>query len=936
MGAQGLLERETELATLDRILRQAVDGRGGVVLVEGPAGAGKSALLGALVDRARADGLAILRAVGGELEREYPYGMVRQLFEIELRGAGPARRDQLLAGAAARAGPVLGLVTTDGESGLDSSFSTLHALYWLVVALSDESPLLLVLDDAHWADASSLRFVEFLARRVDELPVLVALGIRVNEPGADIALLDAIGDGDAVTTLVPPALSADAARTFIRDRLGDRAGDDVVDAAATSTAGNPLLLSELAGALARDPGRLTPEAVVAVVPSSVSRSVQRRLARLDPAARGVAEALATLGDRITEADLARVCGRTPTEVAAAVAFLRALGLLGGGDLRFVHPLVRQAAADGVAIPERHRLHGDFAHTLHDRGADPEEVIVQLLARPALGESWAREVLRAGGRRALAEGAPESAARRIARALQEGPEAADPEALLELGEATLRAGDPSGISHLVRAAEAADPVVSARAVLAIVQTESMSEDFDGERVAARLTAALARLGPDAPLELRDRITGVLMSASMLNHDLVAGHRRLLDAPEEPSLPALLSRRAYDGACGEMPRDRVRVLVARAIELAPFTRLSQIETGHAWWAIGALHLVDASDEADASLSEAETTARRHGSRLGRAWVLTVRSHFAVQFGSVAAGEASAREAIALWESLGFARLSVTALAQLVGALALRGDLEGAGRELARCADEAAPFTRAMVLIGRATLRMAERRATEAVADLREVQQLADVLGQRRFGWGHTGVELAAALLAAGEREEALVVADEELRVAELADRPTLRTRALTVRALAGPDEERLAGLGRAAQTPGPRCAPLARAEAQLEYGAALRRRGRSGEARPWLRDAAELATRTGARALGDRALEELVIAGGRPRSRYSSGLESLTPSERRVAEHAAAGLSNREIAETLFVTRKTVELHLGHAYGKLGIRSRAQLSSVLAPDPGRGSP
>ncbi len=924
----GLLERGGELATLSAALAAASEGRGGVVFVEGPAGVGKTALLRELAARGRNAGARVLTASGSELEREYPFGMVRQLLEAEVLTADDERQAALLSGASALAGRVLGAATLGTDSGQDSSFATLHGCYWLVVNLSEASPLLLVLDDAHWSDAASLRFVDFLARRVSELPVLVALGVRSGERGAEGGLLDAIADADDAIGVRPRPLSAAGTQELVSSRLGDRATGDVADAAFAATRGNPLLLSELARALAEGDGVVTADAVEAVVPSSVSRSVQRRLARLPEDTRRVARALAVLGDRVSSELLAVATSLPPTVISEALEQLRDCDLVSPEGSAFAHPLVRQAVADGVGAGERHRWHAATAQALHERGHDPEEVIVHLLAGPPVGAAWARDVLREGARRSLAEGVPDSAARRLARAIEETGDDEQPELALELGEALLRAGDPAGIAGLTVAARAEDPVISARAVMSIVQAQSLSEDFDATAVGTRLRVTIDRLGPSGPLELRDALMGALVSASTLNRSLLTERRAVVEAGQASQLPVLIGLRAFDGACGDMPADEVRSLAEASIAAAPFDRLREVESAHAWWPNSALYLIDAFEAANLALTTAEETARRHGSRLGRAWVQTNRSFYAMHAGAVALAEATARESIELWRALGFERVAMTSISQLAGALALRGELAEAEHQLALCAHEEVPFTRATMLIARARVGLARRRPGVAVNDLREVQQIADALGQRRF-WGHCGLQLAFALIAAGELDEARAVAREDLDVADRADRPSLRAGSLTALGLALPGTEGLAALEHAATTPSGACVPIIAARARLEYGAALRRAGHASDARRWLRESHEIASGVDLRSLAERAHEELIIAGGRPRSRFSTGVESLTPSERRVADHAAAGLSNREIAETLFVTRKTVELHLGNVYGKLGIRSRTQLPDALQP-------
>lgn len=920
-----LLERERELEALHKRLDAAATGRGGVLLLEGPAGVGKSALLRELATLARAADVRALGAIGGELEREYPFGMVRQLLEPELRAASPERRERLLSGAAAVAAPLVG-ATAQEDAGADGSFATLHGLYWLVAALSDEQPLLLVLDDAHWADAASLRFVDFLARRVAELPLLVALGVRPREPGSETDLLDAIADGDHAVAVRPGPLSPAAVGALVADRLGPRAGEGVATAAFTATGGNPLLLRELVATLAEDDEKLSAADVEAAVPSSVTRSVQRRLARLPAAAQQVAAALATLGDRGADGLLALACGLDATAVAEGLEALRDVQLVEPGAARFLHPLVRQAIADGVPAAQRHRLHADAARALHARDGASEAVVVHLLARPPLGEPWASEALREGGRRALAEGAPESAVRRLTRAVEEQAGAAVPALQLALGEAMMSAGDPRAAGVLARAVEAEDPVLAARAVQALVAAENLAGSFDGEITAQRLERAIERLGPGGEREVADALTAMLISVASIDGALASRGRALAEAGNERGLPALASLHAIVGACGATPAAEVVAQARTALGPEPFARLSQVEAPSSWFAVGALHLVGAFDEAERALAAAEATARRHGSRLARGYVLLVRAH-TVQLGQVRDGEANAREAAALWADAGLEILADSATMQVVSALVLRGRLDEAEATLTARPLPSGVYVRAQALSARAQLRLAQRRPEEALRDVREAHAIVAELGFPRPAWGFAGVQLAQTLGAAGQLEEARAVAREQVALARDGQRPAQLAAALTALGALLSGDEQLDAYAAAVAIAPSACAPLPHATARVELGAALRRRGQRQEARGVLREGHELAARAGLQPLETRALEELVVAGGKPRSRYSSGVEALTPSERRVAEHAAAGLSNREIAETLFVTRKTVELHLGRAYGKLGIRSRVQLPEAL---------
>ena len=192
-------------------------------MLEGPAGSGKSALILALRDEARSDGVQVCVAIGGELEREFPFGLVRQLLEPVMLGRSEPARATLLAGAAAAATAVLGAGSAT-ETGADNPFTILHGLSWFVANLADEAPLVLLVDDAHWGDESSLRFLEFLARRAPEMAVLIVVAARSAEPGAPQDLLDALSESAGADIVRPGALSGDAVRAFVVDgrRRGHR------------------------------------------------------------------------------------------------------------------------------------------------------------------------------------------------------------------------------------------------------------------------------------------------------------------------------------------------------------------------------------------------------------------------------------------------------------------------------------------------------------------------------------------------------------------------------------------------------------------------------------------------------------------------------------------------------------------------------------------
>ena len=221
-----LLERGRELERIGQCLQRARQGYGGALVVEGPAGIGKTVLLAAGRVAAQGEGFRVLRARGGELEREYAFGVVRQRFEPALAAVTEQERSGLLDGPPGVAARLLSLPGLGDEAmggtaaAPDPSFAVLHGLYWLCANLAAEHPLALVVDDAHWADGASLRFLAFLLPRLEELPAAVLLGVRPAEAGASEGLLAALmmGPGTEVVTVGP--LTVDGVTTLVADGLG--------------------------------------------------------------------------------------------------------------------------------------------------------------------------------------------------------------------------------------------------------------------------------------------------------------------------------------------------------------------------------------------------------------------------------------------------------------------------------------------------------------------------------------------------------------------------------------------------------------------------------------------------------------------------------------------------------------------------------------------
>ena len=419
-----LLEREWELDTLTATIGAAADGIAGLLLVQGPAGIGKSRLLAEARTLAEERGLCVRSARGGELERDFPFGVVRQLFESQL--VEDSERSRLLSGAARAAAPVFGHADEFEASGPlgEGTFAVLHGLYWLTVNLCSERALLLVVDDLHWCDSASLRFLAYLARRLEDLPVVLVASLRSSEPEADQAILEELTSEPHAQVLMPGPLTVVAATEVVRDRLGEDVETAFAEACHSSTDGNPLLLNELLKALAAD--RVPPDAahvhvVAELGPRAASRAVLLRLARLSEDAQRVARAISVLGEGAEIAVAAELAELDATAFAAATRELvRAEILRSEPPLGFVHPLVQAAVYSDLAPGERELYHERAATLLVGLSAPKEQIAAHLLVMPARGEDWVVDLLRAAASEAVARGDLDSAIASLRRALDEPP------------------------------------------------------------------------------------------------------------------------------------------------------------------------------------------------------------------------------------------------------------------------------------------------------------------------------------------------------------------------------------------------------------------------------------------------------------------------------------------------------------------------------------
>jgi DNA-binding NarL/FixJ family response regulator len=932
-----LLERERELDRIAGALGDAADGVGSVLLVEGPAGIGKTTLGLAAADAARSRGMHVLRAAGRELERDFAYGVVRQLLDPVLRAAAPGDRERLLEGAGA-ASAALGLVPIDPAS----EFAVLHGLYWLVANLSDERPTLMVVDDAQWGDVASLRFLSFLGPRLVDLPVLLLLCARADEwePGT---LFAGTSSDVASRPLLPSPLTRDACALLVRARLEGSVDDALCAACHTATGGNPFLLRALLDELADEPepaGTSSAGRVLAMGPRVVTRAIVTRLDRLSANARPLATALAVLGDGASVEELGAVAGLSAREVRQAAGELARVSIVTREEgLRFAHPIVRNAVYGDLSPEEHERLHRDAAGVLEAAGAAAERVAAQLLAVDPAGDGRVCVALRRAAEIARASGASHSAVAYLQRALAEPcPDDQRAELLVELGEAEYLVDARAALAHLC---EALELTVDPRRFAQIATRLGWLLTLSGNPEAAVATAeqALTRLG-DRDLDLRRSLQATILTAGHHDPSLasvcepVAAQVRETEPDDTLGarrIHALLLSDAYrgEGSASE--------LAARVERLLADGLLLREDNGYAGFMLPIRVLIEAdSERAIVWLDRAQERARAKGSAQGLYADLMFSCLAHLRRGELAdaiQNGADAIEGIELWGGGQIGR--VTRAGWLAAAQVEAGDLDGAERTLARGAppDGKAPdligWHRFTFMSARASLLLARGDPRGSLEVILEAAHRFEPRSLRWLGWRSHAAQCLTLL--ADEPERAVKLVEADMRLARQWGAPgslgaALRTRGLVLGDQGGEDSLREA----VAVLDGSIC-KLEHAKALVELGAMLRRAARRREARELSRSGLELARSCGAARLAARAEDELRAAGASPRDVIRSGVDELTVSERRVARMAAEGMSNKQIAQTLFVTVKTVETHLHRTYQKLDVSSRAQLAQALEPAP-----
>jgi DNA-binding CsgD family transcriptional regulator len=909
--------RDVELARIDTLLRGASSGAGEALVVAGEAGIGKTVLLDAA--RQRASVQRVLATCGVEAEANLPFAALAQLLEplLDRIDRLPAPQAAALRGALALAPPAPG-----------DRFAVCVAALGVLKEAARETPLLVVVDDAHWLDPASLECLAFAARRL---------------AGQRVALLFGLRDGEhaprgltALAAVRPAPLADDDARRLL-DAHPSRLASGVCDAVIDAARGNPLALQEIAAGLtAEERAGRTPLPEPLRSGERSAAVFERRIGALTRVARdALLVAAAAGGGKL--AVVRAACEEAGIE-ARALEEAESAGLVrvAAGDVAFVHPLARSAAYHGADPPRRRTVHRQLAAVLTG------ERRAWHLAAAADGpdEEAARALQEAGAAASQRRGYVEAAlAHERSAALSSDPEARG-RRLLRACNGRVAAGQ---LEHANRLLEEA-----------IALGTSIATDPRVLHTRSTLLIGIGEVGPGFTLlkelaegaaQVADPVTAAFVTADTAMAALITGDcRETHDLAEQAAallgdrgdarvrslvLVCLAAGRAFRGeaaASREVMQEVDRLLV----ELDPLDWLVALRTQalamHVWVALEEYER--ARRQGDAVLAAVDHAA----ALTARANPLSHGADAAYRLAEWDLASREAAEAIALAEETGYGEALVRALAvraRLAAARGLEAEARADADRVAQLAERAgmgatAVHCRATV----AFLDVGLGRVEAAIARLESLR--ADVEG--KHGLVHATIipwrpDLCEAYVMSGRLEDARREALTLEREAAATALPASRALAARCRGLVARDDF-AAHFEQALAYDRERPMPFERARTLLLYGSRLHRARRRAEARRSLREAEEIFAGLGATPWRERTLGELRAAGAVRRAERHRDRDALTAQEVRVAAAIARGLTNRQAGAELFLSPKTIDFHLRQIYGKLAIRSRAELARIAA--------
>ena len=912
-----VLERDTETTILGKLISGAAGGRGSLVAIEGPAGIGKTRLLAHARQLATNSGWRVLDTRCTPMSSAIGNCVLRDWFGPMAHRAG--------AGVHPFDGP--GRALFELADGHERSIGDLtYAVRWVLEDLTSEQPVLLVVDDLQWADTASVESLDLLATALQQLPCLVVFTVRAGEPVAASESLNRLLT--ASTVLSPAPLSREAVAEQVR-AIRPRAGDAEIDAVHRDSGGVPFFVNEL---ISDTSG--TPEAVVG--------SITGRLSRLNPTATSTARAVCLLGAQASVGLVAALTGHPLASVADDISTLVTAQILTaqGGHLRATHPLISAAVLAPMTAHESSELHHRAAQVLTGRGAARSVIATHLLHTLPGTDDAVRQRLREQGEQSLAQGELEAASDFLARALAEGPVTSDDvdlmsataralagqrlldDALAMWDRATELAADDSTRDQL--RAEAGDALMVAGRHLDAQDTFGTRQDPDSGRQRLFARMVLAGLLNGVSLDyLRAQVSDVLAAPPL-------GRTQ----EERLSLAAasvVLTFECQDG-------DRARDLAIRAIGNGAMLQDESAEGTMLYLATSVLHWMSAFGEGDAILTSAIDDATARNASMTLATASLCRGNIRMHMGMISEALVDLEAALAQ-RTHGWNAFMAPLLAALVECRIARGELD----RVADHRDELEELTHAPGLTGAfATYALADLAA--AHAEHEQAAHLYAQVGRLVDGRMDNPAILpwrageALSRIRIGQPSEAVNLARENADRARAFGGPYAIAQALRTLAAVDATGDRVGMLREALAALQQTQAPRLEAQVGTDLAGMLLLTQGMGDTREpvvLLRRAESYAAFQELRPLSDRVHRILERIGEPVKRSTTENLTSLTASERRVADLAASGLSNRQIAQQLFVTVKAVEWHLSNVYRKLGIRSRTRLPGLLNVPSPRGS-
>jgi DNA-binding CsgD family transcriptional regulator len=899
-----LLGRDDELAHVVTLLDE-VDRRGAALVVEGVAGIGKSALLEAARSIAGDRDMLVMATAGVQSEADLPFAGLHQLLRPALDRVGglpPPQREAVraafgLGGAAAPEGFLIAL----GTLGLLSEAAA-------------GRPLLLSVEDAHWLDRPTADALAFVARRLESDPVVLLVAIRegyespLRERGLEQLHLDGLADAAAGQLLDArfPDLPASA-----RGRLLKEAD------------GNPLALLELAavGSDRRDGDAILPAQLP--LPARLEHAFAARAAELPAATRTLLRVAAadednSLATVLAAAEIVDGAARAVEELVPATR--AKLIEVDAREVRFRHPLVRSAIYQAASVAQRHAAHVALAEVFAD---DPDRSVWHRAAAAIGPDSGVADALEAAGRRALVRGAVTTAAAAFERAaaLTRDPSQRG-RLLLDAAATASELGRGKTVLRLLRETDSLELGQRERAQWMLIEDgfiERPAGDPARVRELVDTAAALAAIGEhELALEL------LIAAASRCYWgDLRAEGREVLRVADSLGQvagdPRLLFVQAFAA-----PIERGAAVLEEADRSAPS------DDPVALYLRGmAVCLTGAFDRALPLLGASAHRLREQGRLRMLAQVLSIRAWAALEvadFGTAipAADEASrlsSESPQALWQT--GALIAQATLAALRGDRAVVETLTAQADRMAMPAGAAALLS--LVQYARGLLELGQGRHAEAYEQLRRISEPGDPAAHD-LTVCHTIGDFAEAAARSGHAGVAAALMRELEPRARLNPSPWFHCQMLLARVhLAAEDATQDAFEEALSQDLSGW--PMVHARLELAHGEWLRRRRRRSESRAPLRAARDTFDALGAKPWAERARRELRASGESSRRHRRDSLDVITPQELQIVQLAAQGLSNREIAQRLYLSHRTVESHLYRAFPKLGVTSRAHLADAL---------